>query len=130
LFNYDYDSEAEWEAEDEDGEDIEESIAAAEDEDDALGVDGLIYDDFFLKDGDFGSDADSDGEEMAATLIRRVSANVNKQALVTRYAVDIVGPRFLNVETPTVNDAQLDAETRYEQILHNYCSLAMCSRLL
>lgn len=59
LFNYENDSEAEWE-EEEEGEDIEMSDGSDSDcDDDAqAGELGLVYDDFFRKDNDFGSDAD------------------------------------------------------------------------
>jgi chromatin assembly factor 1 subunit A len=51
LFNYDYDSEAEWE-EEEEGEDLGESEDGDEEP-----ADDLVYDDFFCKDDDLGSDA-------------------------------------------------------------------------
>ena len=50
LFNYEYDSEAEWE-EEEEGEDLGESDGGDEEPDD------IVYDDFFCKDDDLGSDA-------------------------------------------------------------------------
>lgn len=80
VFNYDYDSEAEWE-EEEEGEDIAESMgeeSEEDNEDEDVGRNArtghkpndLVYDDFFLQDNDFGSDADSDGEQMVGSLCR------------------------------------------------------------
>lgn len=43
----------------------------------------MIYDDFFRQDNDFGSDADSDGEQASAAAIQR------------RDGMEILGPRFL-----------------------------------
>lgn len=51
-------------------------------EDDGEGNE-LEYDDFFLRDNDFGSDADSDGEVMAAVAMR------------LREGEERVGPRFI-----------------------------------
>jgi hypothetical protein len=81
LLNYDYDSEEEWEEELE-GEDIGDSD---NDSDDGEGNE-LEYDEFFRHDNDFGSDADSDGEVMAAVAI-----NKNK-----REGEEILGPTFLH----------------------------------
>lgn len=84
LLNYDYDSEEEWEEELE-GEDIGDS----ENDSDNDGNEGneLEYDEFFRRDNDFGSDADSDGEVMAAVAI-----NKNK-----REGEEILGPSFLHL---------------------------------
>ena len=79
--NYDYDSEDDYD-DDADGEDIAES----EDEDDEGGND-LEYDEFFRHDNDFGSDADSDGEIMAAV------------AMKSRPGEEKIGLRFLRDET-------------------------------
>jgi hypothetical protein len=78
LLNYDYDSEAEWEEEEADGEDI----AASDNEDDGE-PDDLEYDEFFVRDNDFGIDYDSDGEELAAVTMRK------------REGEERVGPRFI-----------------------------------
>lgn len=51
----------------------------------AVIVDELEYDEFLLRDNDFGSDADSDGEGVAATLIKSTH----------KYVVDVAGPLFL-----------------------------------
>ena len=51
LFNYDTDSEAGWDEEEEEGEDLGESDGGDEEPDD------IVYDDFFCKDDDLGSDA-------------------------------------------------------------------------
>jgi len=78
LFNYDVDSEEDW-SEEEEGEDIEMSDGdddekdELDEEDRGTNANELMYDDFFLQDNDFGSDADSDGEQMTATIIQRSS---------------------------------------------------------
>jgi hypothetical protein len=90
LFHYEYDSEEEWEEEIE-GEDIGESDGEEgdEDEEDEREVvkdkDGLMYDDFFRQDGDFGSDIDSDGEEIAAVALPNFA----------RIKEEIAGLRFI-----------------------------------
>jgi hypothetical protein len=114
LLNYEYDSEAEWEAEEEDGEDIENSVVGS-DEEGGEG-DDLQYDEFFLKDNDFGSDADSDGEDMAATLIR---SHRNQG-----YVVESIGPRFLaSIETkPFIPFGSSDRE---ESVLRSYTAMIM-----
>lgn len=84
TLDYDYDSEAEWEeVDDPDAEDI----AASDGEEDAEGNE-LEYDDFFLRDNDYGSDLGSDGEEVSASRIkdRREVATV------------AIGPVFLEGE--------------------------------
>jgi hypothetical protein len=78
LLNYDYDSEAEWEEDEGEGEDI----AASDNEDDDEG-DELEYDDFFVRDNDYGMDYDSDGEELAAVAMKK------------REGEERVGPRFI-----------------------------------
>ena len=67
LINYDFESDEEWDS-DAEGEDIADSDGEEENEGNEL-----EFDDFFRRDDDFGSDADSDGEEMAivATRARR-----------------------------------------------------------
>jgi hypothetical protein len=77
LFNYDYDSEGEWE--EDEGEDIVMSEGEEDEEENEL-----EYDDFFLRDNDFGSDAGSDGEEMAAVTMR------------FREGEECIGPIFIN----------------------------------
>jgi flagellar biosynthesis GTPase FlhF len=68
LFNYDYDSEGEWEEEEVcDGEDLGEDDGDDDeelDEYDKANKNEFIYDEFFREDNDFGSDCDSDGEEL------------------------------------------------------------------
>jgi hypothetical protein len=94
LFHYEYDSEEEWEEEIE-GEDIGESDGEEgdEDEEDEREVvkdkDGLMYDDFFRQDGDFGSDIDSDGEEIAAVALPNFA----------RIKEEIAGLRFIEHQT-------------------------------
>ena len=60
------------------GEDIGESDDEEDDE-----KDELEYDDFLRQDTDFGSDADSDGEQASAAAIQR------------REGIETLGPRFL-----------------------------------
>lgn len=79
VFNYDYDSEGEWEEGDGEGEDIGES----DDEDEGGEGNELEYDEFLLRDNDFGSDADSDGEAIAAATIQR------------REGIETLGPCFI-----------------------------------
>jgi len=78
--NYDYDSEDDYD-EEADGEDIGDS----ENEEEEGGND-LEYDEFFRQDNDFGSDADSDGELMAAV------------AMKSRQGEEKIGLRFLRDE--------------------------------
>lgn len=113
LFNYDYDSEAEWEAEEEDGEDIENSIGS---DDEAGEGDDLQYDEFFLKDNDFGSDADSDGEDMAATLIR--------SHRMSGYTVEVIGLQFLP-EIMTKPFEPFGNIDRDESTLRSYVAVTM-----
>ena len=80
MVNYDYDSEDEYD-EEADGEDIMES-----DGEDEEGGNDLEFDEFFRHDNDFGSDADSDGEMMAAVIMR------------SRPGEEKVGLRFLRDE--------------------------------
>jgi len=87
MFNYDYDSEADWE-EEEPGEDIADSDGE-EDADD----NELEYNEFFLRDNDYGSDAGSDGEEFAISSIRRRDV----------VEVEKIGPRFLRQLAPHAN---------------------------
>ncbi len=89
--NYDYDSEEEWEEEVE-GEDIGESDNEDEEEElldeegkKVIGND-IIYDDFFRQDNDFGSDMDSDGEEIAAVAMPNFA----------RIKEEILGLRFID----------------------------------
>lgn len=60
-----------------------EDIAMSDGEGEEEGGNELEYDDFFLQDNDFGSDADSDGEIMAAV------------AMKSREGEEKVGPRFI-----------------------------------
>ena len=78
VVNYDFDSDDEWES-DAEGEDI----ADSDDEEDADGNE-LEYDDFFRHDNDFGSDADSDGEMVAAVQMKKT------------HLEETVGLRFLH----------------------------------
>ena len=64
LINYDFDSDEDWES-DAEGEDIADSDGEEDNEGNEL-----EFDDFFRRDDDFGSDADSDGEEMAIVATR------------------------------------------------------------
>ena len=68
LNNYEYDSEEDWSEGDGEGENIEDSANEEEDEDDELDYDG----EFLLHDNDFGSDAGSDNEGLAAQQIRTI----------------------------------------------------------
>ncbi len=68
LNNYEYDSEEDWSEGDGEGENIEDSANEEEDEDDELDYDG----EFLLHDNDFGSDAGSDNEGLAAQQIRSI----------------------------------------------------------
>lgn len=119
LFNYDYDSEAEWEAEEE-GEDIENSDGGDEELDggDQV-VDDLEYDEFFLKDNDFGSDADSDGEDMAATLIH------GRRQQGYTYSVEIFGPRFIDKQHSSDGLPSLIAADRDEAHLRSFSTHVM-----
>ena len=58
-----------------------------------------MYDDFFRQDNDFGSDADSDGEQASAAAIQR------------RDGKETLGPRFLTAHhSPSQRAIKLDAE--------------------
>jgi hypothetical protein len=94
LFDYDFDSEAEWEEGEDEGEDLANSDG--EDDDDE---NELEYNDFFLHDNDFGSDADSDGEEMAAVTISRKKRDDRSR----------IGPYFIlsKPAVAAVSDSQL-----------------------
>ena len=81
LINYEYDSEGEWEEEEVEGEDIAES-----DEEEEEGGNELEYDDFFRQDNDFGSDVDSDGEELTAAV------NIGSK----REREEVLGIRFID----------------------------------
>eukprot|EP01041_Mallomonas_annulata_P001737 gene1737-3356_t len=85
CLDYDYDSEAEWEEPDDaEAEDIANS--EGDEEGEVEGGNELEYDEFFLHDNDFGSDADSDGEMMTAT---------NICSRVKSTAVELIGPLFV-----------------------------------
>lgn len=77
LFDYEYDSECDWEEESE-GEDIAESINE-EDE----GGNELEFDEFCLRDNDFGSDIGSDDEGLVMQTNRSLST-----------VAETLGPRF------------------------------------
>lgn len=111
LFNYDYDSEAEWEAEGDDGEDIEDSDGDEE----SNGGDDLEYDDFLLRDNDFGSDVDSDDEVIAAALMSKNIANCHS------YTMDVIGPSF---------SASSDCDVKTFHRLSKYESFYMVPRNL
>lgn len=89
--NYEYDSEAEWEEEEGEGEDIMESDEEDKREDAGGGAeDELEYDDMFCRDHDFGSDLDSDGEELTAAVKNVVGTGY-------RTGEEICGPKFLRI---------------------------------
>jgi hypothetical protein len=76
LLNYDYDSEEDWEEEVE-GEDLNETD---EEEEGEGGGNELVYDDFFCRDDDYGSDGDGDEGVVRVTH---------------RSTVEVLGPRFI-----------------------------------
>jgi hypothetical protein len=108
VFNYEYDSEAEWE-EEEEGEDIENSDGESEDADeeegeDKRGANELMYDDFFLRDNDFGSDADSDGEDRAGAIIKPIWTHLSS---VSKWnSVDVCGPVFMTYSSAEARDEE------------------------
>lgn len=71
VFNYEYDSEAEWE-EEEEGEDLGES-----DDGDEEPADDLVYDEFFCKDDDLGSDAVSHTMFLLHCCYRSMLTNIS-----------------------------------------------------
>ena len=75
LLNYEYDSEEDWEEEVE-GEDLNDT----DEEEEEGGGNELVYDDFFCRDDDYGSDGD--GDEGVVRVTHRSS-------------VEVLGPRFI-----------------------------------
>jgi hypothetical protein len=93
--NYDYESEEEWE-EQEEGEDIGDSAGEEEE-----GDNELEYNEFFRHDDDYGSDVDSDGEGVAAAIVKR------------RDGEERIGPRFLLRKTSAGDDTPQQASRRF-----------------
>ena len=83
-------------------------------DDEPNGNNDLIYDEFFLRDNDFGSDADSDGEDMAATMIK---SNHRHGFYET---VECLGPYFM-----TPNDKNSGNNEKAQQRLQMYTSYSM-----
>ena len=81
------------------GEDIGES-----DEEEDGEADELIYDDFFRQDNDFGSDADSDGEQASAAAIQR------------RDGMEILGPRFLTTHHNYRSQRAVKLDAEFEAV--------------
>ena len=81
------------------GEDIGES-----DEEEDGEADELIYDDFFRQDNDFGSDADSDGEQASAAAIQR------------RDGMEILGPRFLTRHHNCRSQRAIKLDSEFEAV--------------
>lgn len=105
LFNYNYDSEAEWEEEDE-GEDIGDSDDDDDDEVEGDNINELEIDgEFFLNDNDFGSDVDSDGEEITSVPI--INAR-SKEEFVGPYSIKNLQVSQLEapLNTPHIIDAK------------------------
>lgn len=82
LLNYDVDSEEEWDPDEADGEDIGNSD---DDHDEDEEGNELMYDDFFRRDNDFGSDADSDGELISGNITNR------------KFEEEVLGPTFVRI---------------------------------
>ena len=86
LLNYDYDSEEDWEEEVE-GEDLNETD---EEEEGEGGGNELVYDDFFCRDDDYGSDGDGDEGVVRVTH---------------RSTVEVLGPRFIQYSAVEERDS-------------------------
>ena len=86
LIDYDNDSLDDWSEHRDDAE----SLGSMEDDDDGE-PDGLEYNDFFRRDGDMGSDVDSDGEELAVTSSRsrRETPNAVGPFFISRHGASI-----------------------------------------
>ena len=106
------------------GEDIGES-----DEEEDGEADELIYDDFFRQDNDFGSDADSDGEQASASAIQR------------RDGMEILGPRFLTAPQNSHSQRAIKLDAEFEAVacserekdvvrLRAYCAVVHASPAL
>ena len=64
----------------------------------------MIYDDFFRQDNDFGSDADSDGEQASAAAIQR------------RDGMEILGPRFLTAPQNSHSQRAIKLDAEFEAV--------------
>jgi hypothetical protein len=87
-------------------------------EEDGEGGNELVYDDFFLQDNDFGSDAGSDGEGMAAAnIISRRNHNVQREHIgpFFIYQSDIPLQLVEGVQVPCEGSGEIDT-----QKLRNY----------
>lgn len=94
LLNYDYDSEEDWEEEVE-GEDLNETD---EEEEGEGGGNELVYDDFFCRDDDYGSDGDGDEGVVRVTH---------------RSTVEVLGPRFIQYSSVEEQRDNLSQNNEY-----------------